>query len=238
MTPHPRPIQPIAAARALARLVRDPQDTPQVFTIINALRGRGTERRMQRFRATPDGRRLLTAPRPLLSYLNERDRLADLPPGTLGREYFEFLAAADLSADGLAEVSRHDDDARMSQDELYYYHRMRDSHDLLHVLTGYGRLPLGEVCVLAFSHPHHGGHGIAVICAVGTVKVSRDMPSVGVPGIVAEAYRRGRAARPLEGAEWETMLDQPLAELHERFGIRPAPRYEAAMARLALTRPP
>ncbi len=225
-----RPIQPIVAAKALAKLVRDPQDTPQVFHIINALRGRSTLRRMERFRATPHGHRLMTAAKPLLAHLSDHDRLAAMPPGSLGRTYAEFHAEANLSAEGLAHVSEHQADARMDPDELKFYHRMRDTHDLLHVLTGYGRSPLGEVCVLAFTHPQQGGRGIVVISIAGMLKITRERPGIGVPGAVWEAYRRGRAAEPLEAVEWETLLDRPIAELRTQFRIGPAPRYEAAIA--------
>ena len=226
----PRPIQPLLAARALAALVRDPQDTKQVFTIINALRGRSTLRRMERFRATEAGGRLLQARASLLDVLNDRARLAAMAPGTLGRSYHAFLAEEDLSAQGLAAVSVHEGDARMTPDEAWYYHRMRDTHDLLHVLTGYGRTPLGEVCNLAFTVAQQGGRGIAVIAAAGMLKIARALPGLGVPGAVTEAYRRGRRAHGMDRAEWEQLLDQPVAVLRERFGLGPAPRYEAVMA--------
>ena len=51
-----------------------------------------------------------------------------------------------------------------------------------------------------------------------------------MPGAVLEAYRRGRAAVPMERMEWEVLLDQPVAALRERFRIGPAPRYEATLA--------
>ena len=225
-----RPIQPLLAARAIAALVRDPQDTPQVFTVINALRGRTTLRRMERFRATAAGRRLLAAPRSLLDHLGDREGLAALPPGTLGRVYHDFMAEENLSAQGLATVSANVGDKRMTPDELRYFHRMRDTHDLLHVLTGYGRSPLGEICVLAFSYAQQGGRGVALIAAVGTLKVARARRGMGVPGVVWEAYRRGRAAANTEAAEWETLLAEPLPALRERFRIPPAPRYQRTMS--------
>ena len=37
---------------------------------------------------------------------------------------------------------------------------MRDSHDLYHVVTGYGRDGLGEICVLTFGNAQFHNHGI------------------------------------------------------------------------------
>src|SRR3546814_8645278 len=59
-----------------------------------------------------------------------------------------------LTAQGLVDESlkfrhgkpRHDDKMEL------YGDRLRDTHDLFHILTGYGRDALGEQCVLAFSY--------------------------------------------------------------------------------------
>src|SRR3546814_16483062 len=41
----------------------------------------------------------------------------------------------------------------------WYGYRLRDTHDLMHVLTGYGRDALGEQCVLLFTHGQNPSHG-------------------------------------------------------------------------------
>ena len=39
-----------------------------------------------------------------------------------------------------------------------------------------------------------------------------------------EAYRSGRGARPLLGAYWEHLWDQPIEEVRSRYGLRPLDR--------------
>ena len=52
-------IQPIRALGAIRALVRNPDDTPKVFEIVDALSGNAGERIFQRFRRTPAGARIL-----------------------------------------------------------------------------------------------------------------------------------------------------------------------------------
>ena len=78
-------LHPIVALRAMRKLLRDREDTAQVFLMIDALRGKTTLRQLARFRQTEIGRAALAEHRRLLDRLIDRATLAALPPGTLGR---------------------------------------------------------------------------------------------------------------------------------------------------------
>ena len=95
-------LHPIVALRAVRALLQDPEDTPQVFLLLDALRGRTSQRQLARFQQTEVGRTVLAERRRLFDRLNNRDALAALPAGTLGRLYFEFTAAEHFTAQGLA----------------------------------------------------------------------------------------------------------------------------------------
>ncbi|MFN8644197.1 MAG: Coq4 family protein [Candidatus Binatia bacterium] len=92
------------AWRALQDLIADPERTDRVFEIIRALSGNAFERAWQRFRAHPDGQRLLAERPSLLAALNDRAALRALPAGSLGRAYADFMDAARLDAAGLIEA--------------------------------------------------------------------------------------------------------------------------------------
>src|SRR5436305_7161398 len=153
-------LHPIAAFRAMQNLLRDREDTRQVFLLIDALRGKTTLRQLERFRQTEFGRAALTDRRRLLDRLNDRESLAKLPAGTLGRAYYDFMAAENLSADGLVQASTI---PRSADEQIWFRERTREMHDLLHVVTGYGRDGLGEACVLASTYPQGPQKGTAVI---------------------------------------------------------------------------
>lgn len=84
-------VKPFAAALALYRLMRDPQDIAQVFRLTEALRGRSTRILYEQFAATPHGAKILADRRSLLDALTNREALASLPPGSLGRHYLAFM---------------------------------------------------------------------------------------------------------------------------------------------------
>src|SRR5947199_7860394 len=99
-------LHPIAAYRAVRKLMQNREDTRQVFLLIDALRGKTTLRQFARFRQTETGRAVLGENRRLLDRLNDRASLAALPAGTLGRDYYDFMASENLTAEGLVEASR------------------------------------------------------------------------------------------------------------------------------------
>src|SRR4029077_10378536 len=70
---------PVAAYRAMRNLLRDREDTRQVFLLIDALRGKTTLRQLARFRATEFGRIALAERRRLFDRLEDRAALKALP---------------------------------------------------------------------------------------------------------------------------------------------------------------
>jgi ubiquinone biosynthesis protein COQ4 len=217
-------LHPIAAFRAMRNLIRDREDTRQVFLLIEALRGKTTLRQLARFRQSETGRRMLAERRSLLARLSERAGLAALPSGSLGRAYYEFMAAEDLSAEGLVELSKIQRPA--SGDELTWFReRNREMHDLLHITAGYGRDPLGEACVTAFSYAQTGLKGFGVIATVVAFQIARRLPGQDVMRAVFEAYRQGKRAEWLIGADWESLLSQPLDAVRAQLKVSPPTHY-------------
>ena len=103
--------------------------------------------------------------------------------------------------------------------------RMRDAHDLTHVLTGYGRDPLGELCLLAFMHAHSRNLGMALI-----VVMSWPQLPPAARAAVREAWRNGRKARWMQDMDWEALLPRTLADVRRESGIADPALYRAVMA--------
>ena len=224
-------LHPIAALRAVRQLMRSREDTQQVFLLIEALRGRTTLRQFARFRQTETGRAVLGEHRRLLDRLSDRASLAALPAGTLGRAYYDFMAAENLSAEALVELSKITRPPA-ADDVTLFRERNREMHDLLHVVTGYGRDPLGEACLVAFSYAQTGLKGFAVIALYAARKISRARPDQPVRRAVFEGYRHGRSAGWLPGADWEALLAQPVEAIRAQFGVKPPTYYQTVLAAL------
>jgi ubiquinone biosynthesis protein COQ4 len=210
------------ALRALVGLARDTRRTDHVFTIISALSGNTHERTYQSFKKSPHGQRLLAERPSLARLLADQDALRAMPEGSLGREYLRFMERARITSDGLmaAQEARRDPNANLAVDDRRQYvgDRLRDMHDLWHVLTEYGADDTGEIANLWFSVGQFGNPGMAFIAFFGTIG--------GKPGLRLEwprycyrAYVRGRRALRLVEEPIEEMLALPIDEARKRLRI-------------------
>ena len=215
-----RPIQPLIAYRAIRTLLAHPDETALVFRIIRALSGQSFERLYQRILAHPTGSIVLNERRNILPVLQDRERLRSLAPGTLGREYARFLDSEGISAEGLVEASVEEEDDSVFLDDRarVLSMRLRDTHDLWHVVTGYQRDLFGEGALLAFSYAQTRNPGIAFIVVMAALRRWREGHSDAVR-LSWEAFRRGRRAASLVAADWEGMLELPLAEVRRMLGV-------------------
>ena len=219
------PLRPLTALRAAGRLLRDPQDTRQVFVVMTALRGRSGRRVFDRFLASSVGARVVAERRRLLVSLQDRAALAALPEGSLGRAYLAFMQAEQLTADGLVEASEAGRLGALGPAAALFRDRMRDMHDLTHVLTGYGRDGLGELCLLAFMFRHTGNLGGALIALMGFGKFARHGAGRMARAALIEAFRNGGKSAWLPGQEWEALLARSLDEVRRDLDIVQPSRY-------------
>ena len=153
-----------------------------------------------------------------------------MPPGSLGRAYFDFVSEENLSADGLVEASKIRPTPPPANDLTWFRERNREMHDLLHVTAGYGRDPLGEASLVAFSYAQTGQLGFAVIALFAARRISQARPGQPIRRAIFEGYRRGRRAKWLIGADWEALLSRPVEEIRQQFAVAPAYYYPKIIA--------
>lgn len=216
---HPR--RALGAAFALAR---DPDDLPQVFTLIESLSFGTLSRIAARMEATEGGRALLAARPDIVTELADRTALAALPDGSVGRAYLDFVTRENISADGIRVAQKA---GTTKTNELpapldYVYARMRDTHDLWHVVTGFQGDVLGEASLLSFFFAQTRNPAIALILFIAAVKLFH------VPGtrsLMRTWHRHGRQAAWLPVVAWETLLARPVEEVRAELGIPQPARY-------------
>ena len=222
-------IQPIKAFRALLRLFKNKEDTAQVFEIMRALSGNSIPRGYARLLSTPQGGAIAYRRQELAEVLSDRAFLGSLPEGSVGRAYLDFVTSQNISAEGLAEESRKGADAGIDAAHPYawYGRRMRDIHDLWHILTGYSRDALGEACVVAFSYSQTKSLGFGLIAWGGIFKIRSVLPGYPVYQAVKQAFRNGRQAKWLPGEDYIKLLAEPLEAARARLNIQRPTFYEA-----------
>jgi len=218
-------LHPLTAIRAVRALFRNPEDTSQIFVIFRALRGRSGLAAFERFAATATGRQVLAERRELLLRLEDSAALAALPEGSVGRAYHDFMARENLSADGLVAASQGVYAESVPPDMDLFRRRTRDAHDLTHILTGYGRDGLGELCLLAFMNRHTRQLGQLLIVAMGWKRLPPRARAA-----IWQAWRQGAKARWFPGLDYEALLARPLDEVRRELNVMAPTRYSGIVS--------
>ncbi len=211
-------LQPLVALRAIRRLIADPEQTQEVFTIIRALSGPALRDGYQRFAETETGKQVLRGQRSLLDTLSDQDHLEQLPADSLGRHYLGYLRSEGLTATGLVDASNEDDYDELGPNMALFARRQRDMHDLWHALSQYGRDELGEALLLAFTYAQTKNRGIGFICFVGLCKLAEHY-GAGVFSAGWRAYRDGKRAAWLPAQDWETLLTLPIEDVRRQLRL-------------------
>ncbi|MDB5400280.1 MAG: ubiquinone biosynthesis protein [Acetobacteraceae bacterium] len=224
-------IRPLRAVRALRNLANSGgKDLPQGVAFLRATEGDAARRALHRLRNSGPGRAVLDRRAALCDHLLDRDALAALPAGSLGRNYLDFMERENISVTNLLDLATSDPYPQMSAEEWWFAERSHVMHDLWHVVTGYGPDETGEVCILAVRAAQMRHLGVWMLCLFGTFKVGRERGGRKVRTAVREAFRRGRRAAWLYGVDWEAMLAQPLDVVRERLRLAPAVHYPIVSA--------
>ena len=221
-------IRPLVAMRAMKKARENPDDTAVAIQVIGALTGNSGRRDFKRFKRSPRGAQVLREKRDLYDILTDKERLLAMPPGSLGRTIIDWFIRENISTEGLAQASEAAAQAlgnrrEVSADEQVYGTRLRNLHDVFHVLAGYDRDLRGEVGVLAFTLAQSYNRGVAYLVFQA---VRRSGWNSELGKLARQGYRRGRSARPLVEQDWAALFERPIDEVREELGVGPPPVYE------------
>ncbi len=214
-------IRPFRALAAVIRMLRDKEATHEVYRITASLDGPNVEQGYQRFKSTELGARILAEKHDLLETLSDHDALRQMPEGSLGRAYMDFITREGLSAQGFQDEMNMSGERfkDAGEDRQRFMYRMRHTHDLFHVLTTYGRDLIGELSLLAFTQAFTGSRGIALLIFFGSFKARKEYPGMKPLTCIFEGRRLGKQAAEMFGADWEALLEKPVAEVRQMFNI-------------------
>ncbi len=224
-------LHPVKALHHFRKLAADTEDTEQAFQIMTALGGKKSRGIADRFWHSNNGQRLIGGNERLIDVLDDHDTLKKLPAGTVGRVYVDFMEREGLSAAGLeSEYAKFTRNIPCYNDGMQrYIDRLRDTHDLMHVLTGYGRDVLGEQCLFALTYSQTGNYGRLFIAYAGAIELKRRMRfSAPVLRAVREGQRIGKAARYVAQEDIVALLREPLDVARKRLNFPEPDLYHRA----------
>jgi ubiquinone biosynthesis protein COQ4 len=217
------------AWRSLRALIADSDDTERAMDFEYAAGRRDFERCFQRFVASPGGRSTLAARADLAGALADRTALEHLSADSLGRAYLDYLDCNGFRATGLLELAARvqarweaeDGVPPLDSARAWFRDRFLLTHDLFHVLTGYGTDDVGEATLLAFSLAQQGGASSALLTLGAAFEVWRALGAEWLRYALG-AWWRGRRAAWLLGLPWEDLLPLRLDAVRRIAGIVPA----------------
>ncbi len=208
-------LNPLRGAKtlySLGVLVRDPSRLGQVFEMADALSTPSLLEPMADALCLDPGcaRAFVDKPRLRVDLVE----LRTLPRGTLGREYAEHMTANGLDPASIPTLPSTD---RLSFLRAHLY----ETHDVWHVVAGFGTTWQGEIGLQAFYLAQIPGPLSAMLLAVGALRIGiYDMGSRdAVMNEVVRGWTMGKRAKPLFGVRWDEHWSTDLALVRERLDI-------------------
>ncbi len=219
--------RPFSALRSGVTFLCNIQKTEHFFRMTDAIDGPQNEANYQRFIKTPVGEKLDGEGVNFAHILSDSAMLNRQPPGSLARAYLDFLSAEDLQMDMLMGAERDAASSNLQLDESRrnYMESGIALHDVLHVLTGYGRDAVGEACVLAFTAEQFKLRGVGLFSRALSIREQVSHPGRPILKMAAEARRMGRKAIWIPEVDWREYLHRPVSEVRRALGIEPSQRY-------------
>lgn len=201
-------------------LLKDKEDTAEVFKIFESLPSKTFMPRVRALTLSEHGEKLRADEPFLPPILDDHDALRKLPEGSVAHSYCDFMESEGLSAAGLVEEAEKLGNPKYGDLVEWFGFRQRDTHDLMHVLTGYGRDGLGEQCVLLFTHGQSPSHGHLLIGYAGAVQIKKTVKSAApVFKACRQAHKTGKACPPLVGMSIRDLLTMDLQEARAKLNI-------------------
>jgi len=215
-------MRPFKAWGHFRKLVANKEDTEQVFHITESLKTRRTHEQAWAFIASPEGQRYLDQEADIPGMLDDHARWADCGPNTVAAHYIAFMRREGLSAAGLVAESEKFMPPEKQLGDLteWYFMRLRDTHDLFHILTGYGRDALGEASLLGFTYEQNYNRGIWFIAYAAAHQIKKQTRTrAPIYASINEGRRLGKAAQKLAHMDVEAVMRMDIGEARAMLKI-------------------
>ena len=189
---------------ALLEVGKDPNRTDKVLEAYEHMNAGSENQRARRFYRSAAAVRFFEENRTLDATTVDYDRLLALPEGTLGYSYARFMKDRGLTPDIFTCEGALSPAA-------YFSKRMRQTHDLWHVITGVDTDVAGELELQAFTLAQVWAPSQWVLVGLGTLRALFTAPSMALGAV--RGFFRGLRARKFAPVAWEERWAEPLADV-------------------------
>ncbi len=201
-------------------VLKDKEQTDQIVAVIDALPWRGMADAASEFLATDRGRAIYRAEPYLPDFLDDHATLRRTPKGSFAHAYCDFMEREGLTAAGMVEATsaRQTGEAVFDDGVAWYIDRLRDFHDILHIVTGYGRDLLGEQCIFAYMYHQRPSPGHLTLAWAGTLLMKAKMKTKApILRALVEARRNGKSCPRIVEQPIQELFAMPLTVVREKL---------------------
>lgn len=207
--------QALEMVAGLSKFIKNPNELNSVRAVAGSLHGSNLFSQSMahllshpRFKALADERW-----RPPAKSLQE---LSELPAGSLGKIYADSLLEQGFSPDDLR------DSGQVTDERSFVTHRLHETHDIIHALTGFGTDLIGEMGLQAFALAQNRAP-LAVLLLSGSMlrALQKDEPLEPLLTAISQGFEMGLNADLVIAYKLEDRWDLPLDEWRQELGLTP-----------------
>lgn len=214
-----RNIDYLQTLKGVVALLRDPGQTDSVYDVEEGLRNiKAAQLSVDFLKSNPEVAAIIEerylAPEP------DMESLLKLPKESLGYAYASYLTEAGFDPNFYRKIAVVDDVS-------YVFLRIRQSHDIWHIVTGMKTDVIGELGLKAFELAQTRRPMSLVLLTGGLMRTLLSSPEDLdlLLDRIAVGYRMGAKAKPFLAQKWEENWEKPLAEWRSELGLELAPIY-------------
>lgn len=202
----------VSGLQGFMAFVKNPNDTESVFDIADAMgRTEAQVAAVAYLKSIPEVAQMIEeryiAPTPDLKHL------LSLPEDSLGYLYSSHMTEANFDPEFYRKVVIQDD-------FTYIVLRVRQTHDIWHIVTGFGADVQGEIGLQAFQLAQNRSP-LSVMLMAGailhTIRTSENLNAL--MQVIDRGYRMGLQAKPFLAQKWEEAWERPLSEWRSQLGV-------------------
>ena len=202
--------------KALVDLYREPGNIDYVYDLEDGLRhSKAAVSAIDWLKMQPEIEQLIQeryiAPHP------DIEQLLQYPQTSLGYAYASYIKKSGFDPGFYRQLKIEDDIS-------YIILRVRQTHDIWHVITDFKTDVLGEIGIKAFEMAQTRRSLAFVIVGGGLLSILIKYPDL-LPNLLEQitlGYKMGLAAKPLLAQKWEEQWDKSLSDWRTELYIQPA----------------
>jgi ubiquinone biosynthesis protein Coq4 len=203
---------------ALAEFLREPDQLDSIFKLAQNMKQSDLASYMHDVLMADASMREMIAERWQPTHYSLQE-LQNLPEGTLGNAYANQLLALNLSPDDLLPKGE------IKTDLDYIQLRLRQTHDIMHVITGFKTNAAGEIGLQAFNLAQIKSPVSALIIFGGILSGLKRKSNSSLDDLLialSKGFRMGEEAVTLQTQKLEAEWGTNLEELRKRYRVDPA----------------